>query len=245
MFGDPEGNDVVEPEVAGGAEGAAEVAGEEAAEAKEEPKRKVTIPLEEYEALQRKARETGGRAGAESGVRANTTDNRAPEAKALQDRVAARDNRLARLRMAAEAGNEDAQVLVDTLETVQESEKRQLYRMEMRDVPESKRGAVREVMDQRGLSSPFAAYKWLRSEEADTLENEVKDLRAKLAEGGKPKPKVEGTKMRSEVKQPSSNGSANQEVTPDEWIAAMNDPEKRQTFKAAKAKGTLKIVARR
>ena len=48
-----------------------------AADAKEEPKRKVTIPLEEYEALQRKARETGGRAGAESGVRANTTDNRA------------------------------------------------------------------------------------------------------------------------------------------------------------------------
>ena len=233
MFGDPE--DVVDGADAAAAE-AAVVADDPAAEEGDKPK-KVTIPLEEYEALQRKARD---RAAAERTDRGSTTDARPAEASKMQDRIAAREDRLTRLRIAAKAGNEDAQVLVDTLETVQESEQRQLFRMEMRDVPEAQRTQVRELMEQTRLTSPYAAYKLLRADRADELEVENRTLREQVTKKDVPRPKVEGTKMPS-VTARAATKDAPKDIPYDEWIEGMKDPDTRKALKSRKAAGA-KIV---
>jgi hypothetical protein len=245
MFGDPEDTGTTDSAVESGEDAAVETADDSADGGRGKTGKTVTIPFDEYMSLKTQ-REAENRARAESGARGlNTTDERAPEARAMSDRIAQREDRLVRLRVAAKAGNEDAQVLVDAVETVQESEQRQLYRMEMRDIPESKREAVQAAMRKNGITSPFAMWKFMRGDEADTLEMENKDLRAKLADKDRPRVKVEGTKMRSEVGRSSGKTNADGviEISAADYARDSSDPAKWAQFKAARRAGKLKIFA--
>jgi hypothetical protein len=247
MFGDPEGTGTTDsPETDSLEEVGTETGDETADSGKGKSGKTVTIPFDEYMSLKTQ-REAQNRARAESGTRSTTTDDRAPEAQAMSDRISARADRLVRLKAAAKAGNEDAQVLVDAVETVQESEQRQLYRMEMRDVPEAKRAEVQATMRREGFGSPFAAYKWMRGDEADALEIENKTLREKLAEKDRPRAKVEGTKMRSEVGRSSAKTSADGtiEISAADYARDSADPVKWAQFKAARRSGKLKIFGTR
>ena len=246
MFGDPEDAGTVEADAAGGGDAAA-VADVDAGGAEEAPKKKVTIPFEEYESLKRKAREGEGGAKVERSERATTTDSRSPETIAQQRRVDEEEDLMSRLKFTAEQRDKDGN-LVDPYTAAQFAlykrnlavEQRNLYRMEMQDVPDSKRELVRDVMAKKGFTSPYAAYRFVRGDEADTLEQENRDLKARLSEKDKPKAKVEGTKMPAAVGRTGKDGGP-KDIPYQEWVEGMADPARRKALKAAKRAGA-KIV---
>jgi len=209
----------------------------------------VTIPFDEYMSLKKKREEENRARKVESGERDHATDTRSPDTRTLQRNVSNREERLARLRMAAREAEKqgvtdsDAHVLLDVLETAQEAEQRQLFRMEMRDIPESKRDAVLEAIRKRG-GSPWATYKWLRGDEADVLEAENKSLREQVEKGRAPKPKVEGTKMPAAVARGAAakNEDGVIEISPADYARDSTDPAKWAAFKKARREGKLRIV---
>lgn len=251
MFNDPEAAEVAAP-VAGDepVAGAAEDGGKEGAA----DERKVAIPREEYDSLvesSRKRRELEAenqRLRSESNVRSTTTDNRAGDADNLRQRLAERAQYISQLRVAAENPNNiDARALMAVHDSIQEMEYRQLFRLEMEDIPKDKREAVKRYMVENRQSSPLAAYREMRAPEADSMEAEVASLRARIAELEKPKAKVETTRMPGSVTKPSKPADTNGKMvmTPDEYAEGMNDPEKRKDIMTARRERRLELVTRR
>jgi DNA repair exonuclease SbcCD ATPase subunit len=135
-----------------------------------------------------------------------TTDTRGSEAtearESLEDQqaeVAKQEAYISRLEAAAKAGNEDAAALVSvhkaSLRNAKQAlaaEERTVYRLEMSDVPENKRDAVRAEMARRpGLKSPALAYTLLKGDEHGTLAQEVVQLKKELEELKRPRQPVE------------------------------------------------------
>lgn len=207
--------------------------------------KKVTIPFDEYISLKTDREERNRARATESGVRVTTTDTGTSEAAEQRKRIDDEDALIQRLQLNADAGDEYAKAQLALAKRTAQANRETLYRLEMFDVPEAKRELVKDVMRKRGMQSPFAAYKLVRADDADTLEATVKELRAKLEAKDTPRVKVESTKMRSAVSGPASKGSGPKEVTPQEWIEGMRDTSTRAAFKAAKAKGELVIKAKR
>jgi hypothetical protein len=253
MFGDPE-------EGAGTTDAAAESSDNAAVEAADadggsagddKGKKTVTIPFDEYMSLKTR-REQENRSRAESGDRNTATDSRAPEVEDQRRLVEREEDLLKRLQYNADARNADgtladpyAAAVVASTKRSLAAEQRMLFRMEMQEVPADRRELVRDLMQKRGFTSPFAAYKFMRGDEAEGLEAENRSLKAQLAERdkAKDKPRVESTRMQSQVSRGGSSKDSDREVTTDEWISAMSDPVKRKEFKAAKAAGKLTIVS--
>lgn len=142
---------------------------------------------------------------AERGQR-TTTDNRSPEVEdargSLEDaqrELEADRAYLARVEQAAKAGNEEARAALAVVRSAVKAserslaaEERTVYRLEMADVPEARRTAVRDLMTKTpGLRSPALAFRLLRGEEAGTMETEIERLRRENEELRKTRPQVE------------------------------------------------------
>jgi len=250
MFGDerpddgtpaPPPEEIVTDDPTEGGDGGDDIA----TEGGDEPK-KVTISQQEYLAL-KTAREKHKadlaeleRLKATNGVR-TTTDNRNSEADDQRKLVNAREERLRKLRLAADSGNEDAQIMVDAVEVALESERRTLYRLEMQDIPESLRGDVKSFMSEHGVKSPSVALELVRGKKYPSLEAEIADLRKQLDEKSKPKPKVE-TRVVGAPKAKASNIENGVEfVTLAEYTARMDDPALRHGTRKARDAGKLKV----
>ena len=152
------------------------------AEGGSEPE-KVTIPAAEYHALQGVAETKNAlaqelaRTQAElEAARTRPPTTGADDASAQRAEIGARDARISRLRMAANAGNEDALVMVDVLEEAQRAARQSLFLTEMSEIPQADRQAVKDMMKETGAPSPAVAHKLLRGEKYGTLEQKVADL---------------------------------------------------------------------
>lgn len=250
MFGDerpddgtpaPPPEEIVTDDPTEGGDGGDDIA----TEGGDDPK-KVTISQQEYLAL-KTAREKHkadlaelDRLKASNGVR-TTTDNRNSEADKQRKTVNAREERLKRLRLAAESGNEDAQVMVDAVELSLESERRQLYRFEMQEVPESQRDDVKSFMHEHGVKSPAVALELIRGKKYPILEAEIADLRKQLEEKSKPKPKVEARVVGAPKAKASNTENGVEYVPLADYTARMDDPALRHATKKARDAGKLKI----
>jgi hypothetical protein len=94
--------------------------------------------------------------------RSTTTDTRGSEADEQRARIQKREKYLQRLEVAANAGNEDSDALLEVHRGALEAEQRTLYRLEMMDVPSDERDEVKEFMKRYGVNSPSVAQQLLR-----------------------------------------------------------------------------------
>lgn len=162
---------------------------------------KVSIPRHEYEAREREKaqaqalKEENARLKAEAEARRNPPTDRASEADKTRASIEKRERHMARLREARDGGDEASDVLLTALETVQESEQRTLYRLQMADIPDAERDEVKAFMREQGITMPAVARQLMRGTKYETLESENARLKAELAAKGKPAPKVEDTRI--------------------------------------------------
>lgn len=245
MFGDPDAG-TPEPELDGGEEAGTP----EAQDGGEKGDDKVAISKGELGVWKSKAEQFNALKAENERLKAEresrtTTDNRGSEAEERRNQIAARADRIARLRIAAKT-NEDAAVLVDTLEITQESEQRQLYRLEMSEVPKDERAEVQAFMRERGLSSPAIAHQMMRGgSRFETLAEENRRLRAEIEEAKKPKPKIEGTRIvgkSSATVTKKSDGVLSMNVQ--QYNDEMATPEGREKIRAARREGKFELKAR-
>lgn len=164
---------------------------------------KVTIPRHEYNAIrssrerEKALEEENARLKADAEARRNPPTDRATEADRTRASIEKRERHMARLREARDAGDEASDVLLTALEAVQESEQRTLYRLQMADVPEGEREAVKAFMREQRIDMPAVAHQLMRGKKYETLEQENARLRAELDATKKPKPapKVEDVRI--------------------------------------------------
>lgn len=198
--------EAIEPNPAnegGGEPAATNGAGEGGGEGEGSGSKKVTIPEHEYTALQgtrareEALKEENARLKAQAeAVRTPPTANTS-DAEKTRASIERRERHMARLREAAEGGDEASQVLLSSMEVVQESEQRTLYRLQMADIPASEREAVKKYMAEQGIAHPAVAQRLMRGERFESVEQENARLKAEneALKKGKPAPKVEDTRI--------------------------------------------------
>ena len=95
-------------------------------------------------------------------------------------------------------GSEDAGAVLASIissEQATASNRQIMFELQMRDIPEGKRDAVKKYMAETGAPTPGIAYDLMRGKEAPSLEQKVADLEKQLAEAKKGKGRVEGTRI--------------------------------------------------
>lgn len=172
----------------------------------------------------------------------NTTDDRMSESDELRKKVADREQRLRWVNQLADSGDEGAKALRDTLEVTLESEQRQLYRLEMSEIPKEDRGEVEKLMRERRLRSPADAYERLRGgHRFETLSEEVARLKKELEAKSRPAPVVD-RRVVGEAKAGASKMENGIEiVTLQEYHRRMADPALWKETKTARDGKRLQI----
>lgn len=181
--------DEVKPEVAtdpkAAGDGGGDAAGEAAGEGGDDKATsKVSIPRHEYDGLQEasrraKALETELAEARTNGAKPPTAS---PEVDDQRKVVQQREKSLAKLRAAAEAGSEEAQIVLDAREDALDVERRMLYRMEMQEIPAGERAEVKKFMDEKGIGSPAIANELMLGKKAPGLSAKIAELEAQVAE---------------------------------------------------------------
>lgn len=192
----------------------------------------VTITQHEYLTI-KTARENEKRLQAElDAIRSGNGAPKPPTTATEKPETRVRNE--AKLRAAAEAGNEDAQVLVDAIDEARAMGRSVRFEMEMAAIPEADRADVERIMKETGAPSPKLAQKLLRGErheaQAETIARLERELaEAKKAAGQRREPPAD-TRIKGAGGAPPAAAGKQEEITTAEYNRRM----------AADPTGTLK-----
>lgn len=171
-----------------------------------------------------------------------TTDDRGSEADEMRRKVVERENRLRWVNQLADSGDEGAKALRDTLEVTLESEQRQLYRLEMAEIPKEDRAEVQKLMTERRLRSPADAYERLRGgHRYETLAEENARLRKELETKSRPAPNVDRRVVGDAKAGASKMENGVETITLQEYNRRMADPALWKETKTARDGKRLQI----